>query len=72
MKLSKECIELIGQVAIDKSINDIHASVMKTGMRIALTNPTILKAANLYTQEEMDKAKHEAFDKGWKAYGESL
>jgi len=30
------------------------------------------KSPKTYTQEEMDKAKHEAFDKGWKAYGESL
>jgi hypothetical protein len=58
-QLSKECIELIEQLAIDKALNDIHASVLKAGMRLALTNPKILKQANLYTQEEMDKAKED-------------
>jgi len=64
MKLSKECIELIekeykdyckktgrsGGVLISSSIREITTHLVE----FTLSNPTILKAANLYTQEEID------------------
>jgi hypothetical protein len=71
MKLSKSCIEEIEKEAKTKAHSQ-YAIPMSDFAKDCLTNPTIIKEANLYTQEEVDKIKEEEWWKGWHAYGESL
>ena len=62
-QLSKECIELIEEQLIKKCYLN-HESAFESIVEQCLTNPSILKSANLYTQEEMDKAWEEGFKRG--------
>ena len=59
--LNKETIELIQDFANKLPLDDCPCM---TGAIFALTNPEIIKAAKLYTQEEMDKIRDEAYIKG--------
>lgn len=80
MELSKEVIELIEKEAEDMSL---HESVSpsdweyitkyyRVGMKEALNNHAILKAAKLYTQEEVDKMVKESYLRGIKAIGREI
>jgi hypothetical protein len=68
MELSKECIELIEEQLIKKCYLN-HESAFESIVEQCLTNPSILKSANLYTQEEMDKACKDAYVRAINFYG---
>jgi hypothetical protein len=58
MNLSKETIELIHE-AFDSTPDDCSFTDYMHGASTALTNPPILKSANLYTQEQVNDLLNE-------------
>ena len=65
--LNEECWDLISEYAT--KLNATNFGEFRGACKIALTTPEIIKAANLYTHEEMIKNCRAAYERAIAFYG---